>query len=316
MGSFEDKKATGTVFNIQKYSVHDGPGIRTIVFLTGCTLACRWCSNPESQSARPQLAYNEGRCLSLAKCVRCVEVCTKGALSEGPDGKIQVDRQLCRTCTTLDCAAACPAKGLIVYGEEKTVADVLNIVEQDAMFYSRSGGGMTLSGGEPLFQKDYALALIREARLRRVKVAIETCGNVPWEVLAEAAGHLNTVLYDIKHMDSAKHKEWTNDGTERIHENFSRLVKEFPNLQIIARTPLIPGFNDTEEDVRAMATFVAAHPGVSYEILPYHRLGTQKYTFLGRTCVMGDVVLPADVAPRLQELAAAVIREARGEETA
>lgn len=312
MGSFEDRKATGTVFNIQKYSVHDGPGIRTIVFLTGCTLACRWCSNPESQSAVPQLAYNEGRCLSLSKCMRCVEVCTKGALSEAPDGKIQVNRQLCSTCKTLDCAGACPAKGLIVYGETKTVEDVLTVVEQDAMFYSRSGGGMTLSGGEPLFQKDFALALIREARLRRIKVAIETCGNVSWDVLSEAAGHLNTVLFDIKHMDSKKHKEWTNDGNERIHENFERLVREFPNLQIIARTPLIPGFNDSEEDVRAMAEFVAAHPGVAYEILPYHRLGTQKYTFLGRQCEMGDITLPVEIAAQRQELANTIIGAARG----
>lgn len=309
MGSFEDKKATGTVFNIQKYSVHDGPGIRTIVFLTGCTLACRWCSNPESQSPRKQLAYNEGRCLTLSKCVRCVEVCTKGAISEAGDGKIQINRQLCRDCNTLDCAAACPSKGLIVYGEEKTVDDVLKVVEQDAMFYTRSGGGMTLSGGEPLFQKDYALALIREARLRRIKVAIETCGNISWDVLAEAAASLNTVLYDIKHMDSAKHKEWTNDGNERILENLRRLVAEFPNLQIIVRTPLIPGFNDTEAEVRAIAEFVAQFPTVTYEILPYHRLGTQKYTFLGRECGMGDITLPQDVAPRMQAIADEILKK-------
>ena len=312
MSSLQDRKTTGTVFNIQKYSVHDGPGIRTIVFLNGCTLACRWCSNPESQKPQPQLAYNEGRCLGLSKCVRCVEVCTKGAITEAPDGKITIDRTFCRDCDTLDCAHACPAKGLIIYGETKTVDEVLRVVEQDAIFYSRSGGGMTLSGGEPLFQKDFALALLREAKRRRIKLAIETCGNVPWETLAEAAPLLNNVLFDIKHIDSAKHKEWTGGGNERILENFHRLVTEFPDLSVLCRTPVIPGFNDDEETARAIGELIAPYPQVGYEMLPYHRLGTQKYTFLGRDYPMGDISLPQDVVPRLQGIVEKIVRDRRG----
>ncbi len=311
MGSFEDRKATGTVFNIQKYSVHDGPGIRTIVFLNGCPLRCRWCSNPESQPATRQLAYNEGRCITLEKCQRCVQACPHGAISEGETGKPKLNRSVCHECKTLDCVEACPSSSLITYGEEKTVEQVLRIVEQDAMFYSRSGGGMTISGGEPLFQKHFALALIREARLRRIKVAIETCGLVPWEVLEDAASRLNYILFDIKHMQTDKHKEWVGTGNELILENFKKLATSFPNLEILVRTPVIPGFNDTEENTRATAEFIAPYKNVSYEMLQYHRLGTQKYDFLDIPCEMGDVTLDGEVTPRLQALADSIITTTR-----
>ena len=143
MGSFEDRKATGTVFNIQKYSVHDGPGIRTIVFLKGCPLSCKWCSNPESQASHPQVAYNKGRCIG---CHRCIKACQHGAISINEDGSLKLDRSKCEVCKTLDCAHACPAQGMIIYGENKTVDQILKEVEKDAIFYARSGGGMTLGG--------------------------------------------------------------------------------------------------------------------------------------------------------------------------
>ena len=146
MGSFEDRKATGTVFNIQKYSVHDGPGIRTIVFLKGCPLSCKWCSNPESQASHPQVAYNKGRCIG---CHRCIKACEHDAITVNEDGTLSLDRSKCDVCKTLDCAHACPAQGMIIYGENKTVDQILKEVEKDALFYARSGGGMTLSGGEP-----------------------------------------------------------------------------------------------------------------------------------------------------------------------
>ena len=158
MGSFEDRKATGTVFNIQKYSVHDGPGIRTIVFLKGCPLSCKWCSNPESQASHPQVAYNKGRCIG---CHRCIKACQHGAISINEDGSLKLDRSKCEVCKTLDCAHACPAQGMIIYGENKTVDQILKEVEKDAIFYARSGGGMTLSGGEPLMHADIALPLLR-----------------------------------------------------------------------------------------------------------------------------------------------------------
>ena len=244
MGSFEDRKATGTVFNIQKYSVHDGPGIRTIVFLKGCPLSCKWCSNPESQASHPQVAYNKGRCIG---CHRCIKACEHDAITVNEDGTLSLDRGKCDVCKTLDCAHACPAQGMIIYGENKTVDQILKEVEKDALFYARSGGGMTLSGGEPLMHADIALPLLREARHRRIKTAIETCGCIPWDTLKEAAPYLNYVLFDVKQMDSEKHREGVGVGNELILSNLKKLLTEFPNLHVQVRTPIIPGFNDNDE---------------------------------------------------------------------
>ena len=293
MSSFEDKKKSGTIFNIQKYSVHDGPGIRTIAFLKGCPLKCRWCSNPESQNHKPELAFNENRCLTLSKCKHCINACLRGAISRREDDKIVIDRTLCKDCS-MPCAEACPANSLIIYGEQRTVDNVLNLIEQDAAFYARSGGGMTLSGGEPMMQGDYASALLREARKRRLKTAIETCGVASWSNYEQAAPYLTSLLYDIKHLNSEKHKEYTGGGNEVILENLRNLVENYPNLPIRVRTPIIPGFNDTIEDVLDIANFIKDFPNVEYEMLPYHRLGTQKYHFLDRESPMGDVTLPQE----------------------
>ena len=179
MGMFEDRKTRGVIFNIQKYSVHDGPGIRTIVFSKGCPLRCRWCSNPESQNSGPELAVNTGRCLGLDKCRHCIEACPRGAIVPSPENRATVDRSKCEGCD-FPCARACPAQGLLVYGTEQSVDEVLAKVEQDAFFYARSRGGLTISGGEPLFHRDFALALLREAKRRRLRAAVETCGLGPW----------------------------------------------------------------------------------------------------------------------------------------
>ena len=306
-----DLEQQGFVFNIQKYSVHDGPGIRTIVFLKGCALSCRWCSNPESQHTRPELAYNAGRCLELDKCGHCLTACERGAVSRGGDGKLRIDRSLCADCATsgaMPCAEACPAQGLLVYGKKRNVDDVLSSVEQDTAFYSRSGGGMTLSGGEPLMHADIALPLLREARHRRIKTAIETCGCIPWDTLKEAAPYLNYVLFDVKQMDSEKHREGVGVGNELILSNLKKLLTEFPNLHVQVRTPIIPGFNDNDEFAYALGEFLKGYENVGYEALPYHRLGTQKYDFLSREYAMGDVSLPDGVAQRIQR----IVDETRG----
>lgn len=310
MGVMEDKRTKGQVFNVQKYSVHDGPGIRTIVFLKGCPLSCRWCSNPESQHRDPELAYNTGRCLTAAKCKHCMEACTRGAISRNSDDTLSIDRNLCGGCS-MPCAEACPAQGLIVYGRERTVDDVINAVEQDMMFYARSSGGMTLSGGEPLMQGAFPLALLREARRRRIKTAIETCGMVPWDVMEEAAENVNYFLYDIKHMDNAKHKEFTGLPNNLARENLVKLSALYPDKTILCRTPIVPGFNDDEATVRAICEFIQPLPNVLYEMLPYHRLGTQKYTFLDRVPLMGDVQLDKSIMPGLRKIANDILGEAR-----
>ena len=307
MSTFQDRKVTGIVFNIQKYSVHDGPGIRTIVFTKGCPLSCRWCSNPESQLLKPQMAFNATRCIGTDKCQYCIPACPYQSIkSEG--NALNIDCSHCTECETLACAKACPAGSIITYGQTRTVEDVLNAVAQDAIFYTRSGGGMTISGGEPLFQKDFALALLREARRRRIKTAIETCGCYEWERLEEAAPLLNYVLFDVKHTDSEKHKWATGVGNELILSNLKKLLENFPDLHVQVRTPVIPGFNDDEETARSIGKLLKGYANVSFEALPYHRLGTQKYAFLGREYPMGEVSLPAGVAERVQ----AIVDEERG----
>ena len=294
------------VFNVQKYSVHDGPGIRTIVFLKGCSLSCRWCSNPESQQREPELAFNAGRCLGVSKCGHCIVACPYGSITLGDDDKLRINRSHCTSCH-MPCAAACPAQGLLVYGKQRTVDDVLNVVEQDMAFYARSGGGLTLSGGEPLLQSEFAVALLREARARRIKTAVETCGMVSAETIRAAAEYLNYVLFDIKHMDSALHEAQTGLPNRRILENFRILAEEFPDLPILARTPIIPGFNDNEQAVAAIAEFLKPYERVEYEMLPYHRLGTQKYQFLDRPVPMGEVKLDTAHMNRLQAVAQGIL---------
>ena len=302
----DDCQRQGMVFNVQKYSVHDGPGIRTIVFLKGCSLSCRWCSNPESQQREPELAFNAGRCLGVSKCGHCIMACPYGSITLGDDDKLSIKRSHCAACH-MPCAAACPAQGLLVYGKQRTVEDVLNVVEQDMAFYARSGGGLTLSGGEPLLQGEFAVALLREARVRRIKTAVETCGMVSAETVRAAAEYLNYVLFDIKHMNSAEHEAQTGLPNKRILENFRILAEEFPNLPILARTPIIPGFNDSEQAVAAIAEFLKPYERVEYEMLPYHRLGTQKYQFLDRPVPMGEVKLDAEHMNRLQAVAQGIL---------
>lgn len=301
MSAQDDRKASGTIFNIQKYSVHDGPGIRTIVFLKGCPLSCRWCSNPESQAFQPELAFNEGRCLGFAQCTRCLAACPRQAISE-KDGKPAFNRGLCAGCDR-PCVAACPSQGVIAYGRQQTVDEILKVVEQDGQFYSRSGGGLTLSGGEPLAQPAFALALLREAKRRHMATAIETSGYVPWEVLAEACANLDFLLYDIKNLDEARHEQGTGVNPGRIVDNLRRVGREFPDLPVHVRTPLIPGFNDDEGSIRAICALVRELPKATYEVLPYHRLGTQKYRFLDRVPPMGEAVLDPHKAARLEEIA-------------
>jgi len=298
--SANDGKMSGLVFNVQKFSVHDGPGIRTLVFLKGCPLRCCWCSNPESHSFEPELAYNPGRCLGLAQCVYCVEACAPNAISRGEDDKLCIDRARCQACSR-PCVDACPAKALITYGIPRTVDDILKHVEEDALFYARSSGGMTLSGGEPLSQLEFTLALLRGAKKRRINTSMETCGHATWESLRETCVLLNSIMFDIKHLDAVRHKEATGVEPGRILDNFKTMMEEFPKLPVLVRTPVIPAFNDSEDALLPIAALVNSYPNAGFELLPYHRLGTQKYLFLQQASPMGDVHLPTDLFLRLQK---------------
>lgn len=285
------RKKAGIVFNIQKFSVHDGPGIRTLVFLKGCPLRCQWCSNPESQAGESELAYNESKCIGALECGLCLKVCSTGAIM-AKDEKVMINRELCQSCGK--CSDICPSNALEIFGEYKDVNDVLKIVEEDSVFYSRSGGGLTLSGGEPLLQHEFVYELVKEAKSRGLDTAIETCGHTEWDNLEKVCKYLNTIFYDIKCIDSDKHRKFTGVKNEKILQNFQKLARHFSDTTIIVRTPIIPGFNDTREDIQAIVDFIKEFPNVEYELLSYHRFGESKYTYLGRNYPFSGVQKPSE----------------------
>lgn len=303
----QDRLVTGHIFNIQKYSIHDGPGIRTILFFKGCPLHCRWCSNPESQSVQDELAFNNTRCLTRDKCGVCKDICPQQAISfPNQDGFPVIEREKChiKNCNGA-CTEKCYAGALKIFGRHITVEDALKEVEKDAVFYQRSSGGLTVSGGEPCLQPEFLLALLREAERLYLDVAMETCGQAPYEVLHEAAKYLNTLIFDIKHIDASIHKAGTGADNTQIISNIKKLTSEFRDLPILLRTPVIPGFNASEKTIKELCDFVASLPGrnISYELLAYHRLGTQKYHQLGRDYPMGEVKLNSSLMARLKNIA-------------
>ncbi|MBJ7221511.1 MULTISPECIES: glycyl-radical enzyme activating protein [unclassified Brenneria] len=288
--SFCAEQPTGWVFNTQRYSLHDGEGIRTVVFLKGCPLRCAWCSNPESQMGKPEIAVDVRKCLGGAICGLCAPQCQTAALGYAPSGEISIDRRRCAHC--LQCIASCPTRALHYFGERMTVGQVLDIVESDAIFYRRSGGGLTLSGGEPLMQGAFALALLQEAKRRNINTLLETCGDGNWPVLREVAGYADAVYFDVKSLSDIRHRRFTRRGNRRILTNLLRLRRAFPGLPIHVRTPLIPGFNATWDDIKPIIDFILPLAQVSYEILPYHRLGRDKYRLLGRDYFPAEQRLP------------------------
>lgn len=270
---------SGTVFNIQRFSLHDGPGIRTIVFLTGCPLSCRWCSNPESQSIKPVLMYNPKECLH---CGRCIQVCKKGAISlENPHF---IDHQKCTGCG--ECANVCPGGALIVKGKQMTVEQVIKELKKDATTFRRSGGGVTLSGGEPLLQHAFAAQILKACKAQGWHTAVETTGCVAKESIEEVIPYVDTVLMDIKHIDPDVHKAFTGVSNELILSNAPRISQI---SQTVVRVPVIPGFNHSIEAIEAITQFIKNQLLVqTIHLLPYHNYGSNKYTLLGRDYALKD----------------------------
>ena len=306
---------TGLVLNIQHFCTHDGPGIRTTVFLKRCSLRCKWCSNPESIHPKPELAYDPKKCIGKKECGLCLKPpCPEGAFYtvEGADDRVHVNWDLAGECGE-ETVAVCPTGALHLFGQEMTVEQVLDEVEQDSTFYRESGGGITLSGGECLLQPAFSAALLAGAHQRGFTTAIETAGNVPWHFMEQVLPHVDTMLHDHKLTDPERHKKWCGADNRRILENYKKAYETFPDITFIARTPLIPGVNDNEEHIRAVLAFIRPHTNVvDYELLPYHRFGESKYGFLGRVYALADFQPPtlATVA-RLQ----AIIDEAFGRST-
>ncbi len=301
-----DDGPLGLVFNIQKFSLHDGPGIRTLCFLKGCPLACIWCSNPEGQSCSTELVYSRDRCIGTDACDCCITACERRAILRTEDGKVKIDRDACDVCGC--CAAVCPPKAIEVSGQWLGVDDVIRIVEEDDAFYTRSGGGLTISGGEPLAQGTFVRALLSAARSRGIDTAIETSGLCSWQTLRDVAPLVDRIFYDIKCVDAEKHVRATGTSNRNILENFRRLRSQFPEVAVVVRTPVIPGTNDSADDIRAIAEFIGAAGGATaYELLPYHELGEPKYRKLGQPYPMGHrTPLDDTLLHELQEIAAGV----------
>lgn len=273
-------KITGRVFNIQRYSIHDGAGIRTLVFLKGCPLRCLWCCNPESQKSEPEIGFIRSRCAGAAACgAPCVTACPAGALSLDTEGKAVLDRQVCDACG--ECAATCMKDALKVVGRSMSVEEVMTELEKDRPFYRRSGGGVTVGGGEPLAQPEFTAALLAAAQEAYLHTAVETCGYASWESLEMVLRHVDMLQFDLKHMDPARHRELTGVSNDRILENLRRVLFIKDPEEVVVRFPVIPGCNDSAKDIGEMARFIAGLGYRQAELVPYHRLGVSKYAQYG-----------------------------------
>lgn len=263
---------TGSIFNIQKFCIHDGPGIRTTVFFKGCPLRCRWCANPESQQSAQQLMYDRALCL---RCGQCVTACPNGGLSLHEQG-LRIDRTRCVGCGT--CASICAVSGgkaLSLQGEQKTVAEVAAEVRKDEVFYRSSGGGVTFSGGEVLSQLDFAEALAAELHGSGLHIACETSGYAPAEVFSRLLAFADLLLFDVKHYDSAKHEAGTGVPNTQILENLRAAIAA--GKQVIARIPIIPGFNHLPSDAHAFGQLLRSMHVQEVHLLPFHQFGQGKY---------------------------------------
>ncbi|MBM3239715.1 glycyl-radical enzyme activating protein [Candidatus Poribacteria bacterium] len=265
----------GLVFNIQKFAVHDGPGIRTTVFLKGCPLHCWWCHNPESIKGRKELVLFDNKCIG---CGECFKVCPNKAHEVLPDGKRVYHKEICVLCGK--CTDICYAEALVMEGKEMTVEEVMVELRKDIPFYENSNGGITLSGGEPLFQHEFTLAILKQCKSEGLHTALDTSGQVPWRVYERVLPYVDLVLYDLKHIDSVTHRKYTGASNELILDNLVKISEYGVPIEI--RVPIIPGINDAKKDIVGAAMFLNTLKNIILvDLLPYHRLGEAKYSRLG-----------------------------------
>jgi pyruvate formate lyase activating enzyme len=288
------KENSGIVFNTVRFSIHDGPGIRTTVFLKGCPLRCDWCHNPESQDFRPRLMLFAERC---RQCGDCVAACPRHGIGDPAEGlKIPEECDACGSC-----AEACVAGARQIAGRRATVAGLMDELQRDVVFFDESGGGVTISGGEPLAQPVFARGLLAACRERGIHVALDTCGFAAPDVFANVSALADLVLFDLKAMDCETHERFTGVPNGTILENLRTLAET--GRPAIVRFPLIPGVNDSPRELSALSRFVRSCGLSRLDVLPYHRIGADKYARLGGNARAGAFTTPA--VERIEEVAGA-----------
>ena len=279
--------AEGVIFDIKKYAIHDGPGIRTTVFFKGCPLACRWCHNPEGITVASQRIYRQERCVS---CGECIQVCPQKVITRTADGIIR-DPAGCNLCQT--CAEHCPSEAVEFVGQKVTVAEVMQQIEKDTVFYDQSGGGVTLSGGEPLMQPDFLMELLEACSDLDLHRTVDTTGYADAALLLQVARRTDLFLYDLKIMDATKHRDFTGVPNQLILDNLKILSENKARIQV--RIPIIPGINSDADNIHRTADFVAPLPGVEHvSILPFHNSARGKYRRLGMECMSADMQSPSN----------------------
>jgi len=291
---------TGIIFDVKHFAVHDGPGIRTTVFLKGCPLRCLWCHSPESQNPRPEVAYYPNLCIG---CEVCVEACPNGAQTLG------IPKVLKERCDgTGRCVEECYAGALVMYGQNATVDEIHEEVGKDAVLYETSGGGVTLSGGEPVSQPGFASTLLNALKAEGYHTALDTSGEAPWDSMEKVIADTDLILYDLKHMDPGIHEELTGASNARILDNLKRISEL--GKELVVRVPVIPGHNDSHDNFVAMGGFLENLRGIDVvELLPYHNLGVPKYIALGREYPLHGLEIPGPESLRVL----AEVLEGRGQ---
>lgn len=278
----------GIVFNIQQFTVHDGPGIRTEIFLKGCHLRCKWCSNPESFELRRQVGAYGNSCIGISKCGKCLSECSKEALIVENDKVVSIDRSKCNDC--MQCSKVCPCSALKEWGKEMDVEEVMKIIRQDQSFYDKSGGGVTISGGESLFQWQFTKEILKQCKKEGIHTCVESALHVKSEVLEKILPYTDMLITDIKHMNSYVHKQYTQTGNELILKNIQFVVEQ--GIPVIIRIPIIPNVNNSKEHIELVRDFILNQLNnqvKQVQFLRFRQLGEEKYQSLGIPYLMSEV---------------------------